>query len=107
MLALINRRGIQHSEEHTPPKKQRGAAAEDSEGRGTGNACGTPSGRPNRFSHGCRQEEHKGEGVKRVRKRKVCVKRHLTFAFFSPRVTPGLDGPCYDRMLSAQAARED
>src|ERR1700719_4435584 len=93
MLAVVDRRRIQYSQEEITPDKQRGAAAEDGESGGAGNARGTSSGRPNGFRHGCQQEEHTGEGVKRVGKREVCAKRHLTFAFFSPRVCPGWRGP--------------
>src|SRR6266852_6413325 len=93
MFSIIVRRFIYHRKKEMPPDKQCRAAAEDRESGGAGNACGTSSGSPNGFSHGCRQEEHMGEGVKRVRKREVCAKRHLTFAFFSPRVCPGSTGP--------------
>jgi hypothetical protein len=34
-----------------------------------------------------------GTQVKRVRRAEICAKRHLTFAFFSPRVCPGWTGP--------------
>src|ERR1700722_12989863 len=48
-----------------------------------------------------------GEGVERVGKREVCAKRHLTFAFFSPRVCPGWTGSALGRRPNAEAARQE
>src|SRR5260221_11913235 len=86
VLALDIRRCVNDSEEEASPDKESGSAAEDGESSGAGDARGTTRGIPNGLSHGWEQAEHIGGGERRVRRREVCAKRHLTFAFFSPRV---------------------
>src|SRR5260221_6165407 len=86
VLALDIGGCIDDAEEEASPDKERGSTAKDGESGSAGDARGTTSGIPNGLSHGWEQAEHIGGGERRVRRREVCAKRHLTFAFFSPRV---------------------